>query len=492
MAAHSRIHRPGRAVRRWGRARLLRSVAGRWPVALAAVLAVVGTVIAGPLRTSLATTAGPSQLHAGAGKWLAGHTVFVGYYRALIGGRWVKVYCVSPAKRTPSHIRLSTVSRLSAVSPTVTRELAQTLAAHGNAGTAGQAEAVSQALNYEIGNRGAVARRAHSLSRRVQALAMSYVAEARRYRGGYQVALHLGAAPLPGQIGHGTVTVRGPGGGRSAAVRLTASANASVPAAVRTDRTGRASFTYRATGAGEARISAVATGLPPTTLRASAPSRSVQRMLSWSAPVSARASAHYRGQVGGFSQRYECSSTCAGNPVATLTACAAAGAYASRITYRSGTETHEVDFPAAARRACRSWQTTLHDRDLVTASWQFHTPSGWTAPAPAGGSVRVDCPPAPPVAIAVSYDCRSAGVTVTLGRQSDGRLIALRNDTTHRMVLVLDGARSARFTVAPGATAAPHSFAVECGDAAAISVRAGIQRSNGTYNYGQTVHVTLP
>ncbi len=85
-----------------------------------------------------------------------GHTTFVGYYRALVGGRWVKVYCVSPDKRTPSRIGLSTVSRLPS-GTTVTRELAETLFAHGNASTAVQAAAVSQALNYEIGNRAAVA-----------------------------------------------------------------------------------------------------------------------------------------------------------------------------------------------------------------------------------------------------------------------------------------------------------------------------------------------
>jgi hypothetical protein len=306
------------------------------------------------------------------------------------------------------------------------------------------------------------------------------------------VRLHLSGAPLPGQTGRGTATLRGPGGGRAATIRLRSSGNVSLPGSVRTDSAGRASFTYRTTSTGAVHIGATATGLPPGTLRASAASRSTQRMLSWSPAVTAHASARYRGEVGGMSERYECSSACDGNPVATLTACAPASAYPSTITYRYGEEVHQVDFAAARTRSCQDWQTRLHDRDTVTASWRFDTPSGWTAPVAAAGSFRVDCPPAPPVAVAVSYDCRSATVTVLLGRQSDGQLVALRNATAHRMVLVLDGARSARYSVAPGAADAPHSFPIDCGTAAAIDVRAGIQRGNGSYNYGATTRVMLP
>jgi hypothetical protein len=387
---------------------------------------------------------------------------------------------------------LATVSRLPSVPTSVTRELAQTLAAHGNAKTAHQAEAVSQALNYEIGNRSEVAKRARSLTRPVQSLAMRYVAEARRYRGGYQLGLQLSAAPLPGQSGRATVTLRGPGGGRAATVRLSHSGNVSLPAAVRTDRAGRASFTYRTTGGGEVRVRAAATALPPITLRTSSGARSTQRMLSWSGAISARASAHYRGQVSGFSQRYECSSTCDGNPLATLTACAPAGTYRSTITYRVAGVYHVVEFPAAGTRPCRSWSTTVHDGELVTASWRFRAPSGWTAPVGAPGTFRVDCPPAPPVAVAVSYDCHSATLTVALGRQNGGQLIPLHNATRHPMVLVIEGARTGRFTLAPGATDVTHSFAIACGAAAAVAVRSGVQRDSGDYNFGQPTQVTLP
>lgn len=484
------------APRRHGAARrpnrVLLAVAARWPIALAVALALLGTLLTAPLRTSVAAPTGSARMRPGLGTWLSGHTTFVGYYLALVGGNWVKVYCVSPTKRTPSHIGLSTVTRLSGTSTAVSTELAETLAAHGNAASAHQAEAVSQALNYEIGNRAAVAQRARSLSRSVQSLAMRYVAEARRYRGGYQLGLHLSGAPLPGQSGHAAVTLRGPGGGRAARITVRSTRNVALPASVRTDAAGRATFTYRTTGTGDVHISAGAAALPPGTLRASAASRSAQRMLSWSAAASVHASARYRGLVGGMSARYECSSTCDGNPVATLTACAAAGTYPSRITYRYGQETHQVGFPASRTRSCQDWQAQVHDRDTVTASWRFETPTGWTAPVPAGGSFTVDCPPVPPVAVLVSYDCHSAGFTVLLGRQVGGQIVPLRNETTHDMVLVLDGARTARFSVAPGTTAVPQSFAIDCGSAAAVQVRAGVQRDNGTYNYGAPARVVLP
>jgi hypothetical protein len=456
------------------------------------VLAVAGTLVTGQLRASVATAVAQPQLKSGAGTWVAGHTAFVGYYRAWVAGKWVKVYCVSPNKRTPSRIGLTTVSRLSAVSTTVTRELAQTLTAHGSATTAAQAEAVSQALNYEIGNRAAVSRRAQYLSRSVQSLAMRYVAEARRLSGGYSLRLHLADAPLPGQIGRASVSLRGAGGGRALTVRLRHGGNVSTPRTVRTDAAGHASFSYRTTGGGEVHITAVASGLAPATLRTSRPASSTQRMLSWSPAASVRASAHYQGRAEGFVERYECSSTCDGRPLATLTACAPGSAYPSSITFRHGSTQHRVEFPAARSRSCRSWTTTLHDNERVTAAWRFQTPQGWTAPIAAGGSFTVDCPPAPSVAVAVASDCSTATLTAALGRQSGGDLVPLRNSTTHRMVLVVDGVRSGRFTLAPGATATPHSFVLSCGTSATIAVRAGIERDNGAYNYGETTRVVVP
>jgi hypothetical protein len=100
---------------------------------------------------SVASAASRARVVPGRGVWLAGHTDFVGYYRALVGGRWVKVYCVSPGRRAPTRISLRTVSRVPAKSAAITRQLAETLTAHGDARTAAQAEAVSQALNAEIG-----------------------------------------------------------------------------------------------------------------------------------------------------------------------------------------------------------------------------------------------------------------------------------------------------------------------------------------------------
>jgi hypothetical protein len=476
------------------RAGRLRKLMWLLVASMVAGMTVTGVVIASgaTMASASASASAASSLKPGAGKWTPHHADFVGYYRARVAGSWVKVYCVSPGKQTPSRITLSTVSRLTSVSVAVTRQLAETLAAHGNAASAAQAEAVSQALNYELGNRAAVERRARYLSKAVQARAMSYVAEARRLRGAFVLHLNTPARPLPGQTGTATISLRGAGGGKPAVVRLTHSANVATPRLVRTSAAGRGTFSYRTTGGGEVHITASVAGLAPTTLRVSHPSSATQRMLTWSPTVGARASASYRGTVVGFTHRYECSSTCNGHPVANLTACAPASSYPSRLTYRYAGQAHRLDFPAATTRRCRSWTTTLADGERVTAAWQYRTAQGWTGLMVAAGSFVVDCPAAPAVAVVVSYDCRAATVIVALGRAAGAGLVPTRNRTAHRMVLVLSGARSGRYSLEPGATATPHAFPITCGTHATVAVRGGVQRHNGAYNYGPPAQVVLP
>ncbi|HKC29965.1 MAG TPA: hypothetical protein VKB75_18265, partial [Jatrophihabitans sp.] len=281
------------------------------------------------IRVATPSNAAPgAAVVTGRGAWIAGHTDFVGYYRALVAGRWVKVYCVSPNRPAPTRIGLATVTRVHGVTLTVSRELAATLAAHGDAQTDGQAEAVSQALNELIGNHSAVVRRAARLPHVVQALAMRYVAEARANHGPYTLALQTPRSPLPGQSAQGSVTLHSAVHGASARVVLMHSANVSTPPSVHTDPAGRATFTYRTTGTGEVHISASAT-VAPVTLRASAPNATTQQMLSWSGSATVRASASYQGRVSGFEHRYECSTACDGQPQVTLAACAPASSYAS-------------------------------------------------------------------------------------------------------------------------------------------------------------------
>jgi hypothetical protein len=427
----------------------------------------------------------------GKGAWIAGHTDFVGYYRALVGGRWVKVYCVSPNRPAPTSVRLATVARVHGVSLVVSRELAATLAVHGDAKTDGQAEAVSQALNELIGNHTAVVRRAANLPRAVQALAMRYVAEARANHGPYTLTVRTPRSPLPGQTGQGSVTLRSANHGLSARVVLTHSANVSTPASVRTDQSGRATFTYRTTDMGEAHISASAS-VSPVTLRASAPNSTTQQMLSWSGFGSVRARASYRGSVSGFANRYACSTECDGQPLVTLAACAPASGYPSRITYMFDGHAHSVSFDAGNTRTCKSWTVRLNDRVTVTATWQYRTRTGWSRPVAAPGRFTVDCPPAPPVAVALSYDCTTAALSVALGTQRNGALLPLRNSSRHRMVLAVGGAETGWFQVAPGATATVHTYSIPCGTHTTVTVRGGVQRGSGGYNFGQTATVVTP
>ena len=60
------------------------------------------------------------------------------------------------------------------------------------------------------------------------------------------------------------------------------------------------------------------------------------------------------------------------------------------------------------------------------------------------------------------------------------------------MVLVVRGAASGRYVVAPGTRATVHTFPIPCGTGASLTVRSGVQRTSGTYNYSDPVQVTVP
>jgi hypothetical protein len=215
-------------------------------------------------------------------------------------------------------------------------------------------------------------------------------------------------------------------------------------------------------------------------------------MLTWSPPAQARATATYQATGPGIRHRYACTSRCDGTPVVTLTACAPANEFGSRVTFWLGDRIRRLTFAAADRRRCRSVPIALADGISVSATWRYRTPHGWTRPLPAVGAFVVDCPAAPPVAVAVSYDCADATVTVVLGRQRDGALLPLHNDTRHQMVLIVGGASVGRFALPAGETATAHTFRIACGSAALLIARSGVQRADGAFNYGEQLEVTMP
>lgn len=458
-----------------------------------AVAAASSSIAAATVSIASSATASPAPtVHHGAGTVIAHGTDYVGQYRVTLGGHTAIVYCINPTKRDPAHLSLSTVTRIPGLDTTTTREMAQVLTAHGQTNKLVQAEATSQALNYLAGNRKDVARRARYIAKSTQKLAMSYVAEAKRLRGGHTVKLHLSAAALPGQTGTGTVTVTGAGGAAATTVTLTHGANVSMPRAVRTNSHGTARFTYKTIGGSQVHMAATATGLAPLTVRVSNPAAGYQRMVSASTSISGHASAAYQGRVNGFSNSYACSSECKGHPVVTLRACAPASTYASRLTYSWAGGSKVASFAANKKAACTSVSVTMPDGLRVTASWQYRTGKGWTTKSAAAGSFGVDCPAAPPVAAALSYDCTAASFTATLGQQRNGSIAVQRNTTKHQMVLTVSGAVTGRFTLAPGATAAAHTWPITCGRHAQITIQSGIQRSGGGWNYGQPAIITAP
>lgn len=453
-----------------------------------AALAVVAAFL---MPLSAATARTEPQLIAGLGVWSGDRTDFVGFYKALVDGTWTKVYCIRPASAEPAAVSLRTINRLPQTSRAVTSELAETLAAHGDARTLVQAAAVSQALNEEVGNHRAVVRRAQWLPDRVQALADRYVTEAREQRGPIRLAIELPRSPLPGRSASGTVAISSATGPVRGTVALTHTANVTTPDELTVGRSGRARFRYDTVGGGAVHIAATAR-VAPTTLRASDPAAGEQLMVGWSAPVTVRASATYEATGPGISYRYACSSECAGRPVVTLRACAPPNHYRSRITFWLGDTVRRMVFDAASTRTCRSLRLRLADGTSVSASWRYLTPRGWSRALPASGAFVVDCPAPPPVAVAVSLACTRAWVSATLGTERAGTLRRLVNRTSHRMVLIVSGAASGRYVVLPGTQATVHTFRVLCGTGASVTLRSGVQRSDGSYNYSDPVQVALP
>jgi hypothetical protein len=215
-------------------------------------------------------------------------------------------------------------------------------------------------------------------------------------------------------------------------------------------------------------------------------------MVTWSPRARLTARTGYRITGPRFRHRYACTDVCDGTPQITLTACAPPSRYDARITYVYASRSHRVDFTAADHRACRSWRTPIADATRVRASWQFRTPSGWTSPISAAGTFTVDCPPAPPVAALLDYDCADATLVLALGRVQDGALVPWHNGTRRRMVLVVSGGLSGSYEVAPGASASAHRFTLTCGPSAPVTVAGGVQRADGSYNYGHPTTVVLP
>jgi hypothetical protein len=454
-------------------------------VAVAAALATGGAVV------SAARATGEAQVVPGLGVWLAGHTDFVGSYRAEVAGRWITMYCVSPHKRAPRHLTLHELRRLPGTSARTSALMAATLAAHGDAHTAAQAEAVSQALNEEFGNREAIALRARQLSARVRRLTARFVAEAERQRGPYALALDLPGRALPGQTAVGSITLRSAAGGVDARATLQHSRNVELPAAVHTGAAGQRHFSYRVVGGGPVHIGATVRALP-SQLRSSKTDGATQTMVSWSRRVTLHVTRSYAAPGPEFTHHYACTTQCDGRPDIALSACAPPSTFASRLTYSFGGQSQRADFPAADERSCRTIHLHLGDGVSVRARWQYRAAAGWTRPRTAGGAFTVDCPAAPPVAVLLTYDCTAAQLTATLGTEHAGALVPLRNGSHHPMVLVLGGAAEGRYPVAPDGTATLHTVALECGVDASVTLRGGVQRASGGYNYGAPVTVTVP
>jgi hypothetical protein len=465
-----------------------RNSAGRVGIGITAVVVTVLGALALPAFTATSAQASSAlRIHPSYGYRINHGRDFVGAYR-MSNGRMV--YCINPTYGEPATVALSTKTRLPRLSATVTAEVSEALFAHGHARTNWQAAVESQTLNWLIGNKKAVAARAHFLPKSVGSRVTKYVAEARRFHGPYRVRVSTPTALLPGQSAHGTVSLSPARAG--ILVRLASSSNAAVTRAVRTGSRGTARFTYRVRTPGEVHIAARAMNLPPTTLLASDPKGRVQRMLSWRPAATHFASASFQGRVSGFSHTYGCTSTCNGHPVTTMRACVASSIGAQRVLYRYAGHTKIVSWAASSRGSCKSTSLTLKDGDRVTATRQYHSSRGWSAQVAIGGTFVVDCPAAPGVAANVVFSCTTASVTIALGvAAANGSWTPTSNASAHRYVLDITGATTRHIYADHGKTATA-TFRMACGAHKTFTFRGGVRRANGHYNYTPLATVVSP
>jgi hypothetical protein len=459
-----------------------------------AVVMIVGALVAMAalsvaLGSATASAAG-AQLRKGSGYSVA-HGDFVGFYTASTGA---KVYCLSPRKALPASITLATVSRYPGVSQAASRQLAYALSRWGNAATAQAAAAESQVVNSIVGNHADVARRAAQLPKSVAKEVSDHLALTRRLYGPYVTTVRTPKAVLPGQSSTGTVVITSASGHRltGTTVLLSSSKNGSVPNRIKTDSKGFGRFTYRATDVGEVHITATAVDLPPTVLHVNHPASTEQHMVTWSPVVASRGAASFQKAPSGFSNQYACTTTCDGKPTTRLRACTPASGRASRIGYHYGSKTAYVVFPASTTRMCKNLNVVTRDGNHVSAGWQYKTKHGWSKVVKAAGSFVVDCPPAPPVAVTMTYDCTTAAVTIGLAKLgAKGTWSPLVNSTKHRMVLVIGGAAQQRIYAGHGETAV-FTASAPCGSPKTYTMQAGVQRASGQYNYGPVGSVTTP
>ena len=219
-------------------------------------------------------TASPHPVRTGLGRYLGAD--FVGFYVTRDGA---KVYCLNPRKGAPATVSLRSVTRYPGLSAAPSAALSYALTTWGDARTRNAAAVESQVVNTLAGNHRDVARRNTSLPASLRRLVTRHVAQARSLRGPYRLRVATPAAPLPGGAATGRLTLVSAAGHAVPGVRvgLGSTSNATVPAGVRTDRRGAATFRYTVRDVGEVRVTASATGLPGTAIRISDPRPGQQR-----------------------------------------------------------------------------------------------------------------------------------------------------------------------------------------------------------------------
>ncbi len=437
---------------------------------LTALVALLGTGVVAATPASASTIA--ISQHAGK-QTSAG---YIGNFVEYFNGHMYYLYCTTPKEALTRSQSLHTVSTGSGLTVAQSRAMEYILSHWGNTDSAGQAEAVSQALNKIAGNSTVVNSRAKYLTSSVNTLTARFVSEGLNFYGPYRVNTKLDGTPYIGATSTITTTVTSATGKGvpNATLRLVGS-NVAVVSAARTNASGVSRVSFKAVGLGTKSIATTAYGLASTTMVEGFAATGQQRLFAAGSPVSLTARATYQKVQGGPSMSYSCTSVCKGNPDATFTVSNPTGALGEYTILENNLAVKTFQVGAGMSL---SVTIVAGDTKAYTMKVRYYTSSKWTTFTMLPGTFVVDCPPIPDYTVTLTSNCFT-GTKFTLSMGT--------NNTAHSVELLIDDQPT---IFHPGEVASVNKI-IPCNTHETFTYTRGIQRSNGEWNVADKVTISM-
>lgn len=433
------------------------------------VFAIVAAVLLVTTGASNARAAVPNV------SFYKGHWVGHEFVGTILSGNTIAI-CDEPEKLLTAGQTFTQVQQITGLTAVPSQEIALVLFKHtGREMSPDESAAARIAVNTFKGNTAAVNRWRKALGATVSRIADSYITEAKNLHGPYTVTMKVVQGAEVGNQGKFQVTVLSQPGKPvpNAVVNLSAT-NATLPSVVRTNGAGQALPSYVRTGI-DLPVFNAQTALAPTAVLIGN-ATSGQQKLKAAAPAQIyKAHVGYKLPYIAPKQSYECTTECAGNPPVTTSACNPAGVVAQYVmTVDSAVNAVLTLNPGQ----CSSVTAKVLDAKTLVTQLRYKVNPRWTKFVTVS-TIVIDCPPLPSVSVRVVCDCTTAQLELTLPV----------NTSSHVQAIYVNGA--AVVTAAPGSTAT-YPVTIQRGSNTTISFAPAIKRSNGEWNVGGSLSLSVP